>query len=73
MLAFARSAKLDLIAIDDLRYLPLADIGAEMPHRLIAERAARPTALMTTDAPLFARPNALVNSRARKAQMIGDA
>ncbi len=40
--ALARWARYDLIALDEVGYVPLAEVGAEFLFQVIAERAERP-------------------------------
>jgi hypothetical protein len=39
--ALTRWARYDLIALDEVGYVPLAEVGAEFPFQVIAERARR--------------------------------
>ena len=47
----ARWARYDLIALDEVGYVPLAEIGAEFLFQVIAERAERATLIVTTNLP----------------------
>jgi DNA replication protein DnaC len=49
--ALARWARYDLIALDEVGYIPLAEIGAEFLFQVIAERAERATLIVTTNLP----------------------
>ena len=42
----ARWARYDLIAIDEVGYLPLAEVGAEFLFQVIAERAEKATVIV---------------------------
>jgi len=45
----ARWQKYDLIALDEVGYVPLADIGAEFLFQVISERAERAALIVTTN------------------------
>ena len=47
----ARWARYDLIALDEVGYVPLAEIGAEFLFQVIAERAEKATVIVTTNLP----------------------
>ena len=47
----ARWMRFDVIALDEVGYVPLADIGAEFLFQVIAERAERATLIITTNLP----------------------
>ena len=47
----ARWQKYELIALDEVGYVPLADIGAEFLFQVIAERAERAALIVTTNLP----------------------
>ena len=47
----ARWARYDLIAIDEVGYVPLAEVGAEFLFQVIAERAEQATVILTTNLP----------------------
>lgn len=44
----ARWSRYDLIAIDGVGYVPLAEVGAEFLCQVVAERAERAAAVLTT-------------------------
>jgi DNA replication protein DnaC len=46
--ALARWARYDLIALDEVGYVPLAEIGAEFLFQVIAERAEKAAVIVTT-------------------------
>jgi hypothetical protein len=45
----ARWMRYDVIALDEVGYVPLAEIGAELLFQVIAERAERATLIVTTN------------------------
>ena len=45
----ARWQKYELIALDEVGYVPLADIGAEFLFQVISERAERAALIVTTN------------------------
>jgi len=45
----ARWQRYDLIALDEVGYVPLADIGAEFLFQVIAERAEKAALIVTTN------------------------
>ena len=47
----ARWQKYELIAIDEVGYVPLADIGAEFLFQVISDRAERAALIVTTNLP----------------------
>ncbi len=47
----ARWQKYELIAIDEMGYVPLADVGAEFLFQVISERAERAAVVVTTNLP----------------------
>ncbi len=47
----ARYQKYELIAIDEVGYVPLADVGAEFLFQVISERAERAAIIVTTNLP----------------------
>jgi hypothetical protein len=49
--ALGRWARCDLIAIDEVGYVPLAEIGAEFLFQVIAERAEKTAVIVTTNLP----------------------
>ena len=46
-----RWARYDVIAIDEVGYVPLAELGAEFLFQVISERAERSAVLLTTNLP----------------------
>ena len=49
----ARWSRYDLIAIDEVGYVPLAEVGAEFLFQVIAERAERTAVIVTTKPAVF--------------------
>jgi DNA replication protein DnaC len=49
--AMARWQRYDLIALDEVGYVPLADVGAEFLFQVIAERAEKAALIVTTNLP----------------------
>lgn len=63
----ARWARYDVIAIDEVGYVPLAEVGAEFLFQVIAERAERSAVLLTTNLPFSAWTQVIANTRLCKA------
>lgn len=63
----ARWSRCDLIAIDEVGYVPLAEIGAELLFQVIAERAERSAVLLTTNLPFSEWTQVFPNPRLCKA------
>ena len=55
--------KYDLIALDEVGYVPLADIGAEFLFQVIAERAEKTALILTTNLPFLEWTNVFPNPR----------
>ena len=47
--ALSRWARYDLIALDEVGYVPLAEVGAELLFQVIAERAEKAAVIVTTN------------------------
>jgi IstB-like ATP binding protein len=62
----ARWARDELIAIDEVGYVPLAEVGAEFLFQVIAERAEK-AAIMTTNLPFSEWTQVIPNARLCKA------
>lgn len=62
-----RWLKYDLIALDEVGYVPLADAGAEFLFQVIAERAERATIIITTNLPFSEWTQVFPNPRLCKA------
>ena len=65
--ALARWARYDLIALDELGYVPVAEIGAEFLFQVIAERAEKAAVLVTTNLPFSEWTQVIPNARLGKA------
>lgn len=63
----ARWARYDLIAIDEVGYVPLADVGAEFLFQVIAERAEKAAVILTTNLPFSEWTQVIPNARLCKA------
>ena len=63
----ARWQKYELIALDEVGYVPLADIGAEFLFQVIAERAERAALIVTTNLPFSEWTTVFPNPRLCKA------
>ena len=63
----ARWARYDLIAIDEVGYVPLAEIGAEFLFQVIAERAEKAAVILTTNLPFSEWTQVIPNARLCKA------
>ena len=63
----ARWARYDLIAIDEVGYVPLAEIGAEFLFQVIAERAEQSAVILTTNLPFSEWTQVIPNARLCKA------
>jgi DNA replication protein DnaC len=63
----ARWARYDVIAIDEVGYVPLAEIGAELLFQVIAERAEKSVVLLTTNLPFSEWTQVIPNARLCKA------
>jgi DNA replication protein DnaC len=63
----ARWARYDLIAIDEVGYVPMADVGAEFLFQVIAERAEKAAVILTTNLPFSEWTQVIPNARLCKA------
>lgn len=63
----ARWARYDVIAIDEVGYVPLAELGAEFLFQVIAERAENAAVLLTTNLPFSEWTQVIPNARLCKA------
>ena len=63
----AKWMKYELIVLDELGYVPLADIGAEFLFQVISERAERAAWIVTTNLPFSEWTNVFPNPRLCKA------
>jgi DNA replication protein DnaC len=64
-----RWARYELIAIDEVGYVPLAEIGAEMLFEVVAERAEKAAIIMTTNLPFSEWTQVFTNARLCKAML----
>jgi DNA replication protein DnaC len=63
----ARWSRYELLAIDEVGYVPLADLGAEFLFQVIAERAEKAAVIMTTHLPSSEWTQVIPNARLGKA------
>ncbi len=63
----ARWLRYPVIAIDELGYVPLAEIGAELLFQVISDRAERATVIITTNLPFSEWTQVFANARLCKA------
>ncbi len=63
----ARWARYDLIAIDEVGYVPLAEVGAEFLFQVVAERAEQAAVILTTNLPFSEWTQVIPNARLCKA------
>lgn len=63
----SRWSRYELIAVDEVGYVPLADVGAEFLFQVIAERAERAAVIMTTNLPFSEWTQVIPNARLCKA------
>src|SRR5215211_3703109 len=63
----ARWARYDVIAIDEVGYVPLAELGAEFLFQVIADRAEQAVVLLTTNLPFSEWTQVIPNARLCKA------
>jgi DNA replication protein DnaC len=62
-----RWARYDVIAIDEVGYVPLAELGAEFLFQVIADRAEQAVVLLTTNLPFSEWTQVIPNARLCKA------
>jgi DNA replication protein DnaC len=65
----ARWARYDLIAIDEVGYVPLAEVGAELLFQIIADRNEQAAVILTTNLPFSEWTQVIPNARLCKALM----
>jgi DNA replication protein DnaC len=65
--ALSRWSRYDLICIDEVDYLPLAELGAEFLFQVISERAERAAVIITTNLPFSEWTQVFTNVRLCKA------
>ena len=59
----ARWGRYDLIAPDEVGYVPLAEVGAEFLFQVIAERSEQAAVIVTTNLPFSEWTSAIPNAR----------
>ena len=62
-----RYARFELVCIDELGYVPLADVGAELLFQVISERSERAAIVVTTNLPFSEWTQVFTNARLCKA------
>src|ERR1043166_2083663 len=60
-------SRYDLIAIDEVGYVPLAEVGAEFLFQVVAERAEKAAVILTTNLPFSEWTQVIPNARLCKA------
>ena len=65
--ALARWARYDLVCIDELGYVPLAELGAELLFQVISDRAEKASVVITTNLPFSEWTKVFTNARLCKA------
>jgi len=65
--ALARWSRYELIILDEVGYVPFAQVGAELLFQVISERAERATLVLTTNLPFSEWTQVLPNARLCKA------
>jgi DNA replication protein DnaC len=63
----ARWARYDVIAIDEVGYVPLAELGAEFLFQVVSDRAEQAAVLLTTNLPFSEWTQVIPNARLCKA------
>lgn len=63
----ARWSRYELVAIDEVGYIPMADVGAEFLFQVIAERAEKAAVILTTNLPFSEWTQVIPNARLCKA------
>jgi DNA replication protein DnaC len=63
----ARWERYELIAIDEVGYVPLADVGAELLFQVIADRSEKAAIILTTNLPFSEWTQVIPNARLCKA------
>jgi DNA replication protein DnaC len=63
----ARWSRYDLIVLDEVGYVPFAQVGAELLFQVIAERAEKATVIVTTNLPFSEWTQVFPNARLCKA------
>ena len=65
--ALRRWARYDVLAIDEIGYVPIAEIGAEFLFQVIADRAEKAAVILTTNLPFSEWTKVIPNTRLCKA------
>jgi DNA replication protein DnaC len=65
----ARWFRYDLVAIDEVGYVPLADVGAEFLYQVVSERAERAAVIITTNLGFSEWTQVFANTRLCKAMV----
>lgn len=65
--ALSRWSKYDLIAIDEMGYVPLAEVGGELLFQVIADRSEKSALIITTNLPFSEWTQVVPNPRLCKA------
>jgi len=65
--ALARWSRYDLIAIDEVGYVPLVEVGAELLFQVISERAEKAAVIITSNLPFSEWTQVFTNPRLCKA------
>lgn len=65
--ALTRWARYDLIALDEVGHMPLAEVGAEVLFQVVAERAEKAAVIVTTNPPFSEWTSVIPNARLCKA------
>ena len=65
--ALQRWASFDVIAIDEVGYIPFAEIGAELLYQVISDRAEKAALIVTTNLPFSEWTQVFPNPRLCKA------
>jgi DNA replication protein DnaC len=63
----ARWGRYDVIAIDEVGYVPLAEVGAEFLFQVVADRAEKAAVILTTNLPFSEWTQVIPNARLCKA------
>ena len=67
--ALLRYARYDLVCIDELGYVPLAELGTELLFQVISERAEKASVMITTNLPFSEWTKVFTNARLCKAML----
>ena len=65
--ALARWSRYELIALDEVGYVPLAEVGAEFLFQVIADQAEKAAVILTTNLPFSEWTKVIPNARLCKA------